>query len=238
MKPPFADHPLIKQFNEIKRYFRLYETGASRERMRDFRRFARMLFQAGYDVAFDFVGSVNFGVAELASDVDFVLYIRCENGYTGDCDPQNCHTLPQIENLILKTLMTEYVKKPYNTQVVDCINLAQLELELQKPVPESSVAFRFAFYRSICRGVNLRVLRPFHRMLLENQSLIDAMQPELDTVFQGLTRSLPHQLSFEKYRVRLGSTGVHIPLSLMEKIQNHLNYRDRNYSDAPENEER
>lgn len=234
MKPPFAEHALIKQFNEIKRYFRTYETGVSRDRLRDFRRFARMLLHAGYDVAFDFVGSVNFGVAESASDVDFVLYIRCENGYTGDCDPKNCHTLPHIKNLILKRLMTEYVKEPYNTQVIDCINLGQLEIELQKPVPESSVAFRFAFYRSICRGVNLRVLRPYHRALLQNQALINAMQPELDNVFRGLTRSLPHQLSFEKYRVRLGSSGVHIPVSLMEKIRNHLHYRDQQQTEKPD----
>jgi hypothetical protein len=232
MRPPFADHPLIQQFNEIKRYFRTYETEVSRHRIRDFRCFARVLLQAGYDVAFDFVGSVNFGVAESESDVDFVLYIRCENDYKGDCDPKKCHTLPQVENLILHTLMKEYVKEPYNTQVIDCINLSQLEIELKKPVLENSVAFRFAFYRSICRGVNLRVLRPFHQALLRNEALIKAMQPELDSVFQGLTRSMPHHLSFEKYRVRLGSSGVHIPVSLMKKIQDHLHYLNRETGDS------
>jgi len=224
MKPPFYSHPLIQQFNEIKQYFRSYETGVSRSRIHDFRRFARLLVDAGYEVAFDFVGSLNFGVAEQASDVDFILYVRCENGHTGECDIKNCPTVPQIEHLILTTLMQEYVKQPYKTQIIDCINLGQLEAELARPSADSSVLFRFAFYRSICRGVNLKLLRPFHRQLLEHQDIIDRMQPELDNVFKLLTRSLPHQMSFEKYKVRLGSTGVHIPLSLIRKIKNHLHY--------------
>lgn len=227
MKPPFNDYPLIKEFNEIKHYFRNYETKVSKSRIHDFHRFARLLQQAGYDVAFDFVGSVNFGVAESGSDVDFVLYVRCEDSHQGDCDDHKCHTAFQIRNLILQTLMQEYVKEPYKTQVVDCINLNYLEKELQNPSQDSSVLFRFAFYRSICRGVNLRVLRPFHQALLQNQPLIAEMKSELDNVFQVLTRSMPHQLSFEKYRQRLGSSGIQIPLSLMHKIHAHLNYQER-----------
>lgn len=226
MRPPFGDHPLIRDFNEIKRYFRLHETHISRQRLRDFRRFAHLLQQAGYDVAFDFVGSINFGVAEHTSDVDFVLYIRCENDSHAECDPLHCKTLPAIEKLILQTLMREYVKEPYSTHVVDCLNLGQLEQELRNPTPDSSVLFRFAFYRSICRGIHLRVLLPFHRQILENQDLLDRMRPELDAVFEGLNQSQQHHMSFEKYRSRLGSRGVQIPPSLIAKIQNHLSFRD------------
>lgn len=226
MRPPFGDHPLIRDFNEIKRYFRLHETHISRERLRDFRRFAHLLQEAGYDVAFDFVGSINFGVAEHTSDVDFVLYIRCENNPTAECDPLHCKTLPAIEKLILQTLMREYVKEPYSTHVVDCINLGQLEQELKNPTPDSSVLFRFAFYRSICRGIHLRVLLPFHRQLLDNQDLLDRMRPELDAIFEGLNQSQQHHMSFEKYRSRLGSRGVQIPPSVIAKIQNHLSFRD------------
>ncbi|MBW7858740.1 MAG: hypothetical protein H3C43_10730 [Leptonema sp. (in: Bacteria)] len=75
--------------------------------------------------------------------------------------------------------------------------------------------------------MNLRVLRPFHKELIQNQSLLSSMKPELDNVFQVLTRSMPHQLSFEKYRQRLGSSGIQIPISLMHKIHDHLNYQER-----------
>jgi hypothetical protein len=74
MKLPFENHPLIKEFNEIKRYFRKHETPISKKRIGDFYRFSKIINQLGYEVAFDFVGSLNFGITEPYSDVD-LFYI-------------------------------------------------------------------------------------------------------------------------------------------------------------------
>lgn len=238
MISPFADNPLIREFNEIKDYFRSYETDDSINRVTDFRNFARLIEDAGYRVAFDFVGSVNFGLAEKASDVDFVLYIECENGYRGDCDAGMCHTRRQVESLLVTSLMKGQLRIPYQIQVVDCINLFHLADELDRADPESPVLFRFAFYRSICRNVNGRLMRQLQVKLMRNKELLTALQGQLDHVFGSFNRSSQHHLSFEKYRSRLQEVGADIPESMLDKIRMHLkagaHIADREINSRPE----
>ncbi|MCB1165925.1 MAG: hypothetical protein KDK37_09870 [Leptospiraceae bacterium] len=221
---PFSFHPVIEDYNIIKRYFREYETAHSKSRMRDFRRFARLIADAGYVVAFDFVGSVNFGQADTNSDVDFVLYLACENNYKGECDKTHCQTRYQIENLLMRTLIHEYSTLPYEIQVVDCLNLHLLDQELDRGDPMSPALFRFAFYRSICRCVNARVLKPYQERLMQNPQLVEGLTSELNAVFDGLNRWSPHSLSFSKYRSRLTDLGVRIPDSMLQKIRSHLDF--------------
>lgn len=222
MVRPFENNPLIREFNEIKDYFRTYETDDSVNRVRDFRNFARTLEDAGYKVAFDFVGSVNFGLVQEASDVDFVMYIECENNYHGECESAQCHTKKQIESLLIISLMKGELRIPYQIQVVDCINLFHLEEELKRGDPESPVLFRFAFYRSICRNVNARLLRPYQIQLMRNAPLVEKMQHQLDLIFGSFNRSSTHHLSFEKYRSRIQESGADIPSSMLDKIRMHL----------------
>ncbi|MBI39737.1 MAG: hypothetical protein CMF59_09060 [Leptospiraceae bacterium] len=213
---------MIEDYNLIKRYFREYETSHSKNRMQDFRKFARMIQDAGYQVAFDFVGSVNFGQADTNSDVDFVLYLACEKSYRGECDETHCRTRHQIENLLIRTLIREYVVRPYEIQVVDCLNLNLLDAELERGDAMSPALFRFAFYRSICRCVNARVLKPYLNRLMANPPLVEGLRSELAAVFDGLNRWSPHSISFSKYKSRLEDLGVRIPDSMLEKIRSHL----------------
>lgn len=223
---------MIEDYNLIKRYFRNYETSHSKSRVRDFRKFARMIHEAGYVVAFDFVGSVNFGQADSNSDVDFVLYLACENDYTGECDENHCRTRFQIENLLIRTLIREYVVRPYEIQVVDCLNLKLLDAELERGDPMSPALFRFAFYRSICRCVNARVLKPYLNRLMANPRLVEGLRSELAAVFDGLNRWSPHSISFSKYRSRLQDLGVRIPDSMLEKIRSHLAFGKDHMADG------
>tara|TARA_Y100001937_G_scaffold90686_1_gene122767 strand:+ start:72804 stop:73502 length:699 start_codon:yes stop_codon:yes gene_type:complete len=229
---PFAQHPVIEDYNLIKRYFREYETSHSKNRMRDFRKFARMIQEAGYQVAFDFVGSVNFGQADTNSDVDFVLYLACEKNYAGECDDVHCRTRHQIENLLIRTLIREYVVRPYEIQVVDCMNLNLLHAELERGDPMSPALFRFAFYRSICRAVNARVLKPYQNRLMSNPALVNGLRSELGAVFDGLNRWSPHSISFSKYKSRLEDLGVRIPDSMLEKIRSHLAFGKDHMADG------
>ncbi len=223
MKLPFEDHPLIKDFNEIKRYFRKHESNISKSRIGDFYRFSKILNQLGYEVAFDFVGSLNFGVAEQHSDVDFILYFACEKHIHSVCNDSNCENFNQLRFLILETLMKEYVKEPYSTQVVDTINLKQLELELNKKKNiNHDIIFRFAFYRSICRGVNLKILKYYHEKLLQRNDILKEIEPYINDVIKKLNENIKHNLSFEKYRIRLNEKGIKIPYSILTKIKNHL----------------
>ncbi|GIX41971.1 MAG: hypothetical protein KatS3mg129_1704 [Leptospiraceae bacterium] len=223
MKLPFEHHPLIKEFNEIKRYFRKHETKVSKQRIGDFYRFSKILNQLGYEVAFDFVGSLNFGVTEQSSDVDFILYLGCEKHLNTDCDQQNCSLFKEVKFLILETLMKEYVKEPYTTQVVDCINLKRLDRELDKTENiDYDLVFRFAFYRSICRGVNLKILKPYHLKLLKRKKLLKELEPYIEDVIAKFNQTMTQNLSFEKYRIRLNEKGIKIPYSVIEKMKHYL----------------
>ncbi|MFN3603559.1 MAG: hypothetical protein ACK4UJ_02480 [Leptonema sp. (in: bacteria)] len=226
----FEKNRFITTFNEIKRYFRNYETEVSQQRIKDFYKFAKILNDVGYEVAFDFVGSLNFGQAEEYSDVDFILYIGCDDHIDTDCDIYNCRNFTYVKYLILETLIKEYVKKPYKTQVVDCINLIRLEKELNKRTNvDLNLIFRFAFYRSICRGVNLKILKPYHNQLLNRKDLIKTVEPFVDDVFYFFLQTNSQNLSFEKYRVRLNQFGIRLPPSILEKIKSYL-YAFQNFS--------
>jgi hypothetical protein len=230
MRLPFENHPLIKEFNEIKRYFRKHETYVSKKRIGDFYRFAKILNQLGYEVAFDFVGSLNFGLTEPYSDVDFILYLGCKDHLIADCADENCKIYKEIKFLIVDTLMKEYVKEPYTAEIVDCINLNQLEQELEKNQNINyDLIFRFAFYRSICRGVNLKILKPYHLKLLKRKDLLLMLEPYVEEVISKFNQTMTQNLSFEKYRIRLNENGIKIPYSVINKIKHYL-YVSNNYT--------
>ncbi|MBL8019338.1 MAG: hypothetical protein JNM27_06715 [Leptospirales bacterium] len=232
MIPPFADHPLVSEFNDLKKYFRQHETVASRNRIHQFRTFARVIAEAGLPVGFDVMGSVNFGVATETSDVDLVLYIICEDGYDGECPSPKCRTQQHVENLLIHTWIRGMSESPYPVQVVDCINLNLLERDLKRGDPESPVLLRFAFYRSVCRGVNARLLRPYHSALLDNPDLVERMKPYLWSLFDELVKSSKHNYSIQKYQERLTQLGVRIPPSMMSTIRVHLDQSRKHLSDG------
>ncbi|MCS7206266.1 MAG: hypothetical protein NZ853_11280 [Leptospiraceae bacterium] len=222
---PFEDNPFIKEYVEIKRYFRRFESQTSKERIRDFYRFAKILKQLGYEVAFDFVGSLNFGITEHNSDVDFILYIWCDEHVHQECTIFNCNNYRQVYFLILHTLMQNYIKPQYQAQIVDYINLKKLEKELNKESEhDHNILFRFAFYRSISRGVNLKILRPYQKKLLSKPELLKTLSKYIDDVIFTFNQSSKHNLSFEKYRIRLHENGIKIPDSIIKKIKNYLNF--------------
>ncbi len=212
MRPPFADHPLIREFNELKRWFRKHETSVSRSRLKEFRSYVRKIQAAGTDVAFDFVGSLNFGQSLDTSDADVVIYVRCPEKCTKRC-PDGCDTRANVKAEMLSILK-------YDVQVIDSINLTSLDRALERGKP-ANLLLRFAFYRSICRLVNAQLMRPYHSRLLANRELLSTMQPQLAELFDGLCATSGHQLSFRKYQERLGETGIRLPGVLRAILRRH-----------------
>lgn len=223
MIPPFADHPLIREFNEIKRYFRRHETSESRSRLRQFRNYVRDIKASGGDVAFDFVGSQNFGQATSTSDADVIIYLRCADPCEAGC-PNSCVGHAAIHRRLIETLRRENKHSPggtYDVQVIDTINLTDLEQALEQGEFDSHTILRFAFYRSICRAVNKALLRPYQTRLMENQALLEHMRPQLRELFDGLCSSSKHHLSFNKYQERLVQMGIQIPGIMRAIIRRH-----------------
>ena len=222
MIPPFHKNPQIAEFNELKLFFRRHENSLSRRRMRMFRGYAKTLKEMGLEVAFDIMGSLNFGQWAPGSDVDLVLYLKCSGEHPEEC-MVNCDYFQRVQSQ-LKALH-ESEPDPGMIQVVDCINLLTLERELETMNFDSLLLIRFAFYRSVCRIIEAGIVRPYQESLLENPLLLEKMLPFLPNVFAGLSRSSAHEISLKKYQERLREeSGVHIPDCILQKIQEHLEH--------------
>ena len=219
----FRNHPIIKEFNGLKKFFRAYETTVSRQRTRDFKKFAEMISSSGDEVAFDLMGSVNFGQAKEYSDTDVVIYMKCDHGRIGECDPENCSRLNLYKNLLINTLVYEYTNHSYPVQVVDCITLNQLDYDLKIGNQNSMPLIKFGFYRSICRSVNRKLLRKYENRLSANEELCLSIEKSLADCFYGLIHSSQHSYSFKKYIERLQDEGFKVPESMAKKISSYLN---------------
>jgi hypothetical protein len=80
--------------------------------------------------------------------------------------------------------------------------------------------------------VNARLLRPYHKALLENQELVEKMKPYLWTLFDELVKSSKHNYSLMKYQDRLSQLGIGIPQSILGRIRGHLDQSRRHHGDG------
>jgi hypothetical protein len=221
MIPPFADHPAVREYNSLKKYFRQHETRESRSRIHEFRGYVRLISAAGLTVAFDFVGSLNFGQAVLSSDVDCVIYFRCPDHGAENCGP-DCRMRAGIGDFLTGTLAPRLSHHPYNIEIIDFLNLDQLDREIKRGAADSETLLTFAFYRSIGRSVNARLLREYQARLLANRNLVDSLQPQLWSIFDELGRSSHHNMSFKKYQERVTESGGEISPGVRDSIRRLL----------------
>lgn len=220
----FKNHPIIKEFNGLKKFFRSKETEISRRRIEDFKRFVDMVKESGDDdIAFDILGSVNFGQALENSDTDVVIYLHCDHGSIETCDHENCTRLPIYKELLLNSVVYTNSAHSYPIQIVDCINLHQIDYDLRIRKFDSLALIKFGFYRSICRGVNRRLLHDYEVRLQEDEELCKVIEKYISDFFLGLIHSNSHTYSFHKYVDRLKANGFQIPPSVLEKINKYLN---------------
>jgi hypothetical protein len=204
----------IRDFRSVRNFFRSYGTEASERRMRDLRRVYRKLQTQGEEVAFDVLGSVNFGMSESGSDVDLVLYRRC-----------NCrHALPETSCTLPRTLWDCFrdLEKSYHVDVTDCVNLEKVESSIRDEDAECQALQRFVLYRFICRPINLRMIRRTENLLLEKPGLRRKVEFMLKDYFNMMVLSQSHILSFKKYETRLHAQGAKIPDRIEKKLQAYL----------------
>jgi uncharacterized protein len=204
----------IRDFRSVRNFFRTYETEASRQRMQDLRRVYRKLSKLGEDVAFDVLGSVNFGMSETGSDVDLVLYRRC-----------TCrHALPETSCTLPRALWDCFhdLEARYKVDVTDCVNLEKVEASIRAQDAECQALHRFVLYRFICRPINLRMIRKTENLLLENPALRKRVEFMLKEYFNMMVLSQSHILSFKKYETRLHTQGAKLPSAIEKKLQAYL----------------
>ena len=220
MNNPFPDNPVFQKFLGLKYFFRKYINRESFRRTREISKVARTIQSSGDNIAFDLLGSVNFGISDQKSDVDLVMYLECD--HDEEAEYGNCSKLRFYEYLLINSLLHEIFGKTFDIEVVDFINLRKLKKSIEEENYEDDIIARFVFYRTICRGVNKKILRPYERAIMNNQTLFQKIEKNLTEILVELTKTSGHALSFNKYLDRLKDSDIKIPASMAEKIKEYL----------------
>ncbi|HRP69006.1 MAG TPA: hypothetical protein PLY93_05690 [Turneriella sp.] len=220
MRNPFPENETFKKFLGIKDYFRKFTTQENMLRTRELARAARIMQQIGTPISFDLLGSVNFGMAVEASDVDIVMYIECDHDEEARYD--NTPMLRIYESLFFATILKEISHNPFQLQIVDFINLRRLSRAIYEPGFDDDILARFVFYRTICRGVNKLPIRKYEQAISGNKELFHRIEDHLTEALKEFTRSSSHRMSFNKYLSRLRDREIKIPASMVEKIHEYL----------------
>ncbi|MES0491091.1 MAG: hypothetical protein ABUK01_13920 [Leptospirales bacterium] len=223
MRNPFPDSEVIKQFLGLKDYFKKYQTRASFTRIREIAKVGRIIRSYGDTIAFDLLGSVNFGMADENSDVDMVLYLDCPDLEPGvEMTRENSPKLKLYESLVIHTLIHALSEDSYKVEIVDYINLSELKLAIENEDTSSDIISRFVFYRIICRGINKRFLHMYEKQLLAKPALLKSIEETLSDALLEFTRSTSHGSSFQKYMNRLKDHNIHIPESVIKTVMDYL----------------
>ncbi len=204
----------IGEFRQVRDFFRKYETEETRRRIADLRKIYRSLEKRGEQVAFDLLGSANFGMMDERSDVDLVLYRRCPCAHAL---PEAACTLPRLLGECFRSLQDRY-----RVEVTDCVNLNRVEASIQEENADCPALQRFVLYRSICRPVNLRLIRKTEAQLAEKPNLKRKIEYEIRDYFKSMAFAPSNIYSFKKYQARLNDLGVRLPPRVLRKIESYL----------------
>jgi len=177
---------------------------------------AKMLEQSlSIDIAMDVVGSVNVGLSQPSSDVDFVLYMKCKKPCGNDL--HECAELGSVEEKLRQML-----GKEFKFEIIDCVNLNRVEQSIREKNYECELTQRFVAYRSICRPINYRVISPIEDLLNQDMEFRNGLEGSIRSYFRIFATTSQHVRSFDKYENRLRSIGIKLPESIRNKIRRYL----------------
>jgi Icc-related predicted phosphoesterase len=213
----------IVLFNDIKHYFRMYQTVETENRLESLENSIKLMKGEFDNIAIDIVGSVNLGMSLESSDIDIVLYLKC--GQECYDTRKGCSTLETA-----KILLTEKLGDKYKFEVIDCIDLVTLEHDIRFRNFESELAQRFIVYRSICRPINYKLISPLEDMINQDQELKKELEGSIRAYFKIFATTSTHIKSFDKYESRLKSLGIKIPGYIKKKISEYL--QQENFSNT------
>lgn len=205
----------IRQFQRIKSFFLGYETPESRRLVQELRGIYRRIQREGMNVAFDLLGSLNFGMARMGSDLDLVVYLKGE-----ECVPDEVDACAVPRPLA--AVFEELKARDLKVEVCDSLDLDRVARAIQQGEHEDGHLQRFIFYRAVCRPVNLRLIKSVENQLLNKETFRIEMETRLREYLRILASSVRHVRSFDKYMARLREEGIDIPLDVEEGIRQYL----------------
>jgi len=215
-KAPRAHHIRpIRQLQRIKSFFLGYETPETLQLMNELRGIYREIRHQGMEVAFDLLGSLNFGMAGDTSDMDVVVYMRSR-----DCvlDSEDTCGVPRPLAAVFDALKERHLE----VEVCDSLDLDRIQEAIERDDPEDGQLQRFVFYRLVCRPVNLRLIKGVENFLLQKEAFRRRMEQGLEQYLEILVSSVRHVRSFEKYKARLQERGVAMAPDVEEAIRHYL----------------
>ncbi len=199
--------PEIVLFNKLKFYFRRFETGEAEQRVDDLRKVVDSLAAEGYQVAFDILGSVNFGMSFAESDLDLVAYTFVGGSFLRP---------------VAKQAFNDIIGGRYKVEMTDVIDLNKVRESILHRDTNCDETQRFVFYRAIGRPVNLRLLRQFDDLLERDADYRREVEERVREYIKVLQTTSSQTLSLRKYESRLRDLGTKIPPHIEKKIKQYL----------------
>lgn len=205
----------VSRFRRVKQFFLNYETEESRRMIRELRGIYRDIGNRGMHVAFDLLGSLNFGIADRGSDIDLIVYLRGEECLT---DPNDACSIPQPLQAVFEALRAGHME----IEVCDSLDLDRVEKAIRNEDSNDTQLQRFAFYRSICRPVNLRLIKEVESLLLDKPALRKKLAAMVREYIRIMISSFRHIYSFKKYQTRLIEKGIRMPKEISDLLGKYL----------------
>ncbi len=164
------------------------------------------------DIAMDVMGSTNMGLCENTSDIDFVVYVRCADGFTDEIT--SCSQFKEAERVI------ESILTPgYGFHILDAVDLNVVEKAIRERDYENESAMRFVAYRAICRPINYRFIAPVEDLLNQDMDYRKELEGSIRSYFRIFINTSQHTRSFKKYESRIREIGIKLPESIRQKIK-------------------
>jgi len=215
----YSHIPEIELFNEIKQFFRMFQTKETEDRINTMEEVTQMMKGKFDNIAMDIVGSVNLGISQESSDIDIVLYLRCG---------EECTEIPEQCTLMqdAKKMISDLLEDKYKFEIIDCIDLNEVEKSIMEMDYECETTQRFVTYRSICRPINYKVIAPVEDLLNKNIEFRKEMEGSIRSYFRIFVTTTQHTRSFDKYMTRLKTIGIKLPSYIRKKISEYLQQED------------
>ena len=167
-------------------------------------------------MAFDLLGSVNFGMSESGSDIDLVIYHDCPLDM--ECDMKTCNRYKEAQRWISEFIITH----SYPVHIMDCLNLRAVLYAVHNGQYDNDVLIRYLFYRKVGRPINRKLLMEIDAIIYENKNVIHHLEDSLEELLEDFSDVPSQEYSFKKYLVRLRAMDIILPHSVQEKIFKYL----------------
>lgn len=208
--------PEVQLYNDIKKFYRMFQTNETDERLKTLEEIVHLIEEGIHDdVAMDLMGSTNMGLCEDSSDIDFVVYVRCETNFEGEMS-----TCPQIKQV--RKIIENILGPRYAFQILDTVDLNAVEKAIREKNYEDEMMMRFVAYRSICRPINYRFIAPLEDLLNQDMEFRTEIEGSIRSYFQIFINTSQHTRSFKKYESRITDIGIKIPESIRLKIKEYF----------------